>query len=99
MKSASRSMSSRMASLRTPAPVALMAAPAKKRAATKAASKTAAKRVATKSARQRTTVTQMPQSLEKAARQAAMFLYTNDTWSLRYFDPNDLHSLERKLFG
>jgi hypothetical protein len=44
-------------------------------------------------------VTEIPQSLEKAATKAGMFLYTNDAWSLRYFDPNDLHSLERKLFG
>ncbi len=91
-------MNSRMALQRTAAPVAAMAAPAKKRAAPKAASKTAAKRVAKKSVGQRTAVTQMPQSLEKAARQVEMFLYTNDAWSLRYFDPNDLHSLERKLF-
>lgn len=44
-------------------------------------------------------VTQMPQSQEKAAEKAGIFLYTNDTWSLRYFDPNDLHFLERELFG
>lgn len=44
-------------------------------------------------------VTKMPQSLEQAATQAGMFLYTNDAWSVRYFDPNDLHFLERKVFG
>jgi phospholipase D-like protein len=48
---------------------------------------------------QPTKLTGMPQSLEKAAVQAGMFLYTNDAWSLRYFDPNDLHSLERQLFA
>jgi hypothetical protein len=44
-------------------------------------------------------MTKMPASLEKAASQAGIYLYTNDAWSLRYFDPNDLHFLERKLFG
>ncbi len=92
-------MNLRIASLRTPTLVAAMAAPAKKRAAKKAASKTAVKRISKKRVGQRIAVTQMPQSLEKAARQAEMFLYTNDAWSLRYFDQNDLHSLERKLFG
>jgi hypothetical protein len=29
----------------------------------------------------------------------AMFLYTDDAWSLRYFDQNDLHFLEREVFG
>jgi len=29
----------------------------------------------------------------------AMFLYTDDAWSLRYFDPNDLHFKEREVFG
>ena len=25
--------------------------------------------------------------------------YTDDAWSLRYFDPNDLHFKEREVFG
>ena len=107
-KSASRRGSTRTASLRAPAPLARMMARAKRVVAKKASAKSAAKHtasktdrkpVATKAAGGRTKVTQIPQSLEKAATQAGMFLYTNDAWSLRYFDPNDLHSLERKLFG
>jgi hypothetical protein len=73
--------------------------PAKKSAARKTARKTAGKQAATKRVGGRKVVMQIPQSLEKAATQAGVFLYTNDAWSLRYFDPNDLHSLERKLFG
>ena len=103
-KSASRRGSARTASLRSVAQVARMMAPAKRVAAKKAstkkaASKAARKRVPAKKAAGRTKVTRMPQSLEKAATQAGIFLRTDDAWSLRYFDPNDLHSLERKLFG
>ena len=76
-----------------------MMAPAKKAAVKKSVGKPSSKASAAKSPGRRTKITQMPQSLEKAATQAGMFLYTNDAWSLRYFDPNDLHSLERKLFG
>jgi hypothetical protein len=46
-----------------------------------------------------TTVTKMPASLTAAATAQAIYLYTNDVWAQRYFDPNDLHSLERELFG
>ncbi len=35
----------------------------------------------------------------QAARGAGMFLFTNDKWSLAYFDSNDLHCEERELFG
>jgi hypothetical protein len=40
-----------------------------------------------------------PQSKQQAAIQSGMFLYTNDSWSTRYFDPSDLHCVERDLFG
>jgi hypothetical protein len=36
---------------------------------------------------------------QEAAVANAMFLYTDDSWSLRYFDPNDLHFKEREVFG
>jgi hypothetical protein len=36
---------------------------------------------------------------QQAAVEHAMFLYTDDAWSLRYFDQNDLHFLEREVFG
>jgi hypothetical protein len=44
-------------------------------------------------------VTTQPQSKQQAAVKAGMFLYTDDAWSLRYFDDGDLHSMERELFG
>jgi hypothetical protein len=45
------------------------------------------------------TATNQPQSKAGAATAAGVFLHTDDAWSLAYFDTNDLHNLERKLFG
>jgi hypothetical protein len=36
-------------------------------------------------------VDKQPQVIQQAAIANAMFLYTDDAWSLRYFDPSDLH--------
>jgi hypothetical protein len=36
---------------------------------------------------------------QDAAVAHAMFLATDDSWSQRYFDQNDLHFLERGVFG
>jgi hypothetical protein len=36
---------------------------------------------------------------QDAAVAHAMFLATDDGWSQRYFDQNDLHFLEREVFG
>ena len=44
-------------------------------------------------------IDKQPQSKQEAAVSAGMFLYTDDAWSLRYFDSNDLHCVERELFG
>jgi len=44
-------------------------------------------------------VAKQPHSKQKAAVQHGMFLYTDDAWSLRYFDDGDLRCMERKLFG
>lgn len=44
-------------------------------------------------------VTAQPQSPQAAAPSRGMFLYTDDSWSQDYFNTNDLHSLERQLFG
>ncbi|WP_407156980.1 hypothetical protein [Bradyrhizobium sp. STM 3557] len=44
-------------------------------------------------------VDKQPQVKEQAAVAHAMFLYTNDAWAQRYFDENDLHFLEREVFG
>jgi hypothetical protein len=40
-----------------------------------------------------------PPQIQQAAAANGMFLYTDDAWSLRYFDPNDLHFKEREVFG
>jgi hypothetical protein len=34
-----------------------------------------------------------------AAAQAGWFLSTSDSWAKKYFDPNDLHSVDRQLFA
>jgi hypothetical protein len=44
-------------------------------------------------------VDKQPEVKEKAAVARAMFLFTNDAWAQRYYDPNDLHFLEREVFG
>ena len=44
-------------------------------------------------------VTAQPQSKQQAATSAGMFLYTNDSWSNNYWNPNDLHFKERTLFA
>jgi hypothetical protein len=44
-------------------------------------------------------VKKQPQSKQQAAVKAGMFLYTDDAWSLRYFNDGDLHNVERQLFG
>jgi hypothetical protein len=78
-----------MATLRPASPVMALA---KKKAAAPAS--TAATGIVTG-----TTVTQIPQSLAAGAIAQGIYLYTNDVWAQRYFDPNDLHSVERELFG
>ncbi|MGO4518186.1 hypothetical protein AB4Y89_20525 [Terriglobus sp. 2YAB30_2] len=40
-----------------------------------------------------------PQSAQQAAVQKGLFLYTDDSWSQDYFNKNDLHFIERELFG
>ena len=44
-------------------------------------------------------VAKQPQSKQQAATQTGMFLYTDSTWSDAYFNEDDLHCLERELFG
>ncbi len=44
--------------------------------------------------------TQAPSALKlQAAVSAGWFLGTNDTWVQKYFDPKDLHSVDRQLFA
>lgn len=65
----------------------------------KKATKKAAAKAKTATSRLKPLVTAVPASKPQAAVSAGMFLYTDDAWSLRYFDPKDLHCTERKLFG
>jgi len=44
-------------------------------------------------------VEKQPQVKQQAALAHGMFLSTDDAWSLRYFDQNDLHCKEREVFG
>jgi hypothetical protein len=44
-------------------------------------------------------VTKQPELKEQAAVAQKMFLYADDAWAQRYFDQNDLHFLEREVFG
>lgn len=44
-------------------------------------------------------VAKQPQVKQQAAVAHGMFLFTDDAWSRRYFDHNDLHFLEREVFG
>jgi hypothetical protein len=78
-------------------------APSKKtpraKKAAKPATQTAAPASASKGAVAGGLVTKQPQVKQQAAVANAMFLHTNDAWSQQYFDPNDLHSKEREVFG
>jgi len=60
---------------------------------------TASRKAAPRGSAARPLVTAQPESKQKAAVQAGMFLYTDDAWSLAYFNSADLHCVERKLFG
>jgi hypothetical protein len=44
-------------------------------------------------------VTQPPASLSDAADAKGMFLHTDDGWSRAYWNPADLHCVERELFA
>lgn len=40
-----------------------------------------------------------PASRQQASEAVGWFLGTTDQWTEKYFDPNDLHSVDRQLFG
>jgi phosphatidylserine/phosphatidylglycerophosphate/cardiolipin synthase-like enzyme len=44
-------------------------------------------------------VTKTPASKPQAALDKGWVLSTDDKWAAKYFDPNDLHSVDRQLFG
>jgi hypothetical protein len=52
-----------------------------------------------RSGRRKRLLNKQPQVKQEAAVANGMFLYTDDAWSLRYFDQNDLHFKEREVFG
>jgi hypothetical protein len=67
---------------------------ATKKVSTKAAAKTAVPKASAAPA-----LTAQPGSAQQAAVQAEIYLATDDAWSTRYWNDNDLHAMERKLFG
>jgi len=71
----------------------------KKKMAVKKTTSATKKESATASAPKQHMVNKQPQSKQQAAVAKGMFLYTEDAWSLRYFDQNDLHCKEREVFG
>jgi hypothetical protein len=44
-------------------------------------------------------IAQLPASQHQSAMNAGWFLSTDDKWTTKYFDPKDLHSVDRQLFG
>ncbi len=74
---------------------------AKKRKTTaKKAAKAAKRKPSTvKASGKKAPINRQPQDKQQAATAHGMFLYTDDAWSLQYFDPNDLHFKEREVFG
>ena len=66
----------------------------KKSTAKKAAKKPAKKRAVAFATSSKPLVGKEPQSKEKAAIQAHMFLYTNSVWAAAYFKQGDLHAAE-----
>ena len=72
--------------------------PAAKKAAKPAKRKRSAASTA-KAGSKRAPVNKQPQNKQQAASAHGMFLYADDSWSLQYFDQNDLHSKEREVFG
>lgn len=65
----------------------------------KAAKRKRSPAVASKAKGKRQVVKKQPQLKQQAAVAHAMFLYTDDAWSLQYFNQNDLHFKERVVFG
>ncbi len=80
-----------------------MKKPRKKKAAAKKAVKSVKRKPApaltSKGERKKGLVNKQPQVKQEAAVAHGMFLYTDDAWSLRYFDQNDLHFKECEVFG
>lgn len=65
----------------------------------KSASKKSSAAQATSDSSAQPLVDAQPQIKTKAAVQAGMFLYIDDSWSNRYYNKGDLHFIERVLLG
>jgi hypothetical protein len=80
-----------------------MKKPSKKKATAKKAPKSVKKKPAPAPAStaksKKGLINRAPAVKQEAAVKNKMFLYTDDAWSLRYFDQNDLHFKEREVFG
>jgi hypothetical protein len=79
-----------------------MKKPTRKKAAAKKVAKPKKRNpaaVSTKAKGGKRVVVKAPQNKQQAAVSNGMFLFTDDAWSLRYFDQNDLHFKEREVFG
>lgn len=80
-----------------------MAKSSKKKAARKKTVKSAKRKPApastAKAKAKKGPINAQPQSKQQAAVAHGMFLYTDDAWSLQYFNQNDLHFKEREIFG
>jgi hypothetical protein len=74
--------------------------PAKKSGVSKKSSRVSSSRsTARSSTAGKPLVGKQPQSKKQAAIEAGMFLHTTDAWSAAYFISDDLHYMERELFG
>jgi hypothetical protein len=72
----------------------------KTKAKQKTAKKNTGRAVKRQSKAQTPLVAKQPRSKQQAAIAAGKFLHADDTWSSSsYFDPDDLHCMDRELFG
>ena len=79
-----------------------MKKPTRKRATAKKVAKSKTRKPAASASQAqggKRVVAKAPQNKQQAAVANGMFLFTDDAWSLRYFDQNDLHFKEREVFG
>ena len=44
-------------------------------------------------------VEKQPQAMDQAALAQKVFLHDDDAWALQYYNQDDLHFLEREVFG
>ena len=76
-----------------------MTKPARKKPKAPQAAKPAKAKTTAAASGAKPKVIKQPQSKPLAAVQAHLYLHTDDAWSLAYFDPDDMHHMERTLFA